>query len=149
MVTNGEAAQADREMQFGPVRDAYSYVMQAAGLPAPKFDGAYDSPEQYRCSLLHQLQETLPAGGRMLAPVEVLREYREMFPLKFNALETAVMQKAIDVAHQSPTLRPVLTVDHSGRQIVEFFGGRGNWMNQFRQQPRQMLALGGVPFGDS
>lgn len=146
--TGGEAAKAEREMQFGPVRDAYTTALQAQGLPAPKFDSAFDSPEQYRCSLLHTLQATLPAKRRMSAPVEVLRDYREMFPQKFAELEQAVISAALTHAHASPTLRPVTTVDRSGRTVTEFYGNPRSWQEPFRAKPRQMLMLGEVPFGD-
>lgn len=143
-------AQLARQAEFEPVMAEYNTPLQLAGLPAPSLGNAdtYTSADQYRANLLWQLQQTLPAKIRMAAPSSVLLDYKQMFPAKFRELEQAVQAKVIEAAHASPTLRPVVTCDRTGREITEYFGNPRSWQEPFRAKPRQMLMLGEVPFGD-
>ena len=116
-------------------------ALQAAGVPHMGRNLYADEADR-RDSMMRRLQATLPrnAGTRVLSdPARVEPRFRQQF-------EDAVREAALKAASQSPVLRPVVTLDRSGREITEFFGkkrGAGGWLEQYCAVPQLMTGIGG------
>jgi hypothetical protein len=142
-----EQTELDREQAFGRVHAELDHFTQASGLGVLPH-GGYDSAEQFRGGVMRKLQRALPATTPGSIRAEMPDVMRVNEPEIAARCDRQVLAHTIKNAHEAPELRPVITKDQSGREIVEFYGGQGKWLDQFRAKPRLMIKLGGAPFGD-
>lgn len=129
---------------FEAVAADFSTVIQASGLRvgiihACMRDSA--SPTEFRRMLTRQLQATLPKS----VPLSIRADASKMPDAAFAEAEARVRAAVFEQAHQSETLRPVITRDRSGRQTTEFFGQKSSWMNQFKDVPKLTKSFDGAP----
>lgn len=131
-------------VQFDQVASEYAIPVQVAGLrigviDACKSDAA--TPDAFRRSLLRQLQHTLPRT----VPASVRADASTAPAAEFAKTEQRVKAAIIEQAHQSPTLRAVVTHDRAGREETTFFGRKSSWMGAYQAPPMLTKAIGGAP----
>ena len=140
-------AQLGRQAELDAVHAELDYATQAAGLKVHSGD-SYDDAQQFRRDTIRRLQLALPPAVNANIRGKMSDSLYAGAPEVVARIEGHVLRETIKAAHESPELRPVVTRDVTGRETVEFFGGRLGWMSQFKEQPLLMVGLGGQPYGD-
>ncbi|KPD18834.1 hypothetical protein ADM96_08275 [Burkholderia sp. ST111] len=132
-------------MAFDQIANEYAVPIQAAGLRTSiigicRNDAA--TANEFRRMLVVQLQRAMPRT----VPLSVRAEPSPQSSAECLA-RTAELVKAatFEQAHESETLRPVLTRDRSGREQTEYFGKKRSWMSQYQSTPMLTKTIGGAP----
>lgn len=129
-------------VQFDQVASEYSTVIQAAGLPLELLDPRdARTPDEHRRALVRQLQHTLPRT----VPASIRADASTAPDAVFSQTEAKVKAAVIEAAHQSPTLRAVVTRDRAGREQTEFFGRKSSWMRPYQAPSMLTKTIGGAP----
>jgi hypothetical protein len=131
------------QVAFDQVASEYAVPVQIAGLRTSiieicKNDAA--TPDELRRSLTRQLQATLPKS----VPLSVRADASSMPDAEFARTEAKVKAAVVAAAHDSPTLRAVVSKDRAGREVTEFFGKK-SWMGAYARQPQLMVKIDGSP----
>jgi hypothetical protein len=121
------------------LQDASRLAFEANGLIQPP-PAASDSLNQYRVRLLHTLQQASPTYRNAEIWTSTAND-----PKRLDTLESKIAGEAMQAAHNSPTLNPVLFEDRTGRRGLEFFGKKSAWMSEFKQVPQLMIEINGEP----
>jgi len=131
-------------VQFDQVASEYSTLIQAAGMRVGIIDVCRrdaSTPDDLRRSLVRQLQAALPKS----VPVSVRADASRLPNAEFVMTEKRVKAAVIEAAHQSPELRPVVSVDRAGREQIEFYGQKRSWMAAYQAPAMLTKAIDGVP----
>lgn len=130
---------------FDQVAAEYTDLVQIAGKRVGIIDvckADAESPDDLRRSLIRQLQRTLPKT----VPLSIRAEPSPQATGQWlAATEAKVRDAVIADAHQSPTLRAVISKDRSGREITEFFGKKSCWMRPYQAPTMLAKTIGGQP----
>ncbi|MDR8399209.1 hypothetical protein NE850_23080 [Paraburkholderia sp. USG1] len=129
--------------EYERVTAEYIAPVQIAGLGVGLLDIVRDNsatPDAYRRALTRQLQHTLPRT----VSASVRADASSAPAAEFTKTEQRVKAAVIEAAHESETLRPVLTRDRSGRECTEFFGKK-TWMRPYQAPAMLAKTIGGEP----
>lgn len=126
------------------ISNEYKTVVQVAGLRAGIVDICRQdatSPDDFRRMLTRTLQSTLPRTtlGSIRADAS------HMPNAEFAKTEAKVRDAVFAAAHDSATLRPVVSKDRTGREQTEFFGKKSAWMNQYKSPAMLARSIAGQP----
>ncbi|MGX7001939.1 hypothetical protein [Caballeronia sp. KNU42] len=130
--------------EYERIAEEFSVPIQVAGLPLGlvqicKNDA--ESPDAFRRSLIRQMQRTLPAYAPASVRADTTRSPADVFARTEQLVKAAIFEQA----HQSPTLRPVVERDRSGREQTSFYGQKRSWMGQYTAPPMLTRSIGGAP----
>jgi hypothetical protein len=125
--------------QLQQLQDASRLAFEANGLIQPP-PAASDSLNRYRVRLLHTLQQASPTYRNAEIWTSTAND-----PKRLDTLESKIADEAMQAAHSSSTLNPVLFEDRTGRRGLEFFGKKSAWMSEFKQVPQLMIEINGEP----
>ncbi len=129
-------------VEFDRLADEFRVPIQAAGLPLGLLDPRdAKTPDEHRRALVRHLQHTLPRT----VPASIRADASRLPNAEFATTEQRVKAAVIEAAHQSPELRPVVSVDRAGREQIEFFGQKRSWMAAYQAPAMLTKAIDGVP----
>lgn len=135
----------DLTNEFRAINDEFNRYRQAAGLkPADKvFSRLYDSPDDLRRAHVKLLQAALPASyPKSITAALSAQATGPMLAKTEDMVKTAVLK----AAHEGPTLREVVVKDQSGRESIEFYGPKKQWMSQYSAPALLMKRCGNATY---
>jgi hypothetical protein len=132
----------EQHVQMEQAEQVAARYLQMAGLHPLRGDN-FDDPIQFRRMVARTLSDALPATADKTARTHVSQYVAEAAPQTFAKLEKLIYSETEKAAHQSPTLRTVITKDRTGREMSEYFGQKSSWMNSFKAPAFEMIGVSG------
>lgn len=131
-------------LEWEAVKKDFVVPLQAAGLNLHQANaalnpGLYKSPQDFRHAMVKRLQQELPSSAPRMARADISPQ---MPGDAFAQHEQKVKAATYEAAHASPTLRPVVIVDRSGRECTEFYGAKRSWMAAYAAPAMLMKCIG-------
>ncbi|MGX7850928.1 hypothetical protein [Pseudomonas aeruginosa] len=130
--------------EYEAITQEFSKPIQAAGLSLGLVKicaNDAETPDQLRKMLVRQLQRTLPKDTPASIRADASQAPAEIFAKHEARVKTAIFE----AAHESPTLRAVISKDQGGREQVEFYGRKSSWMGAFKAPARMAKTINGQP----
>jgi hypothetical protein len=95
------------------------------------------TPLTYQITLLNELAKANPGRSPMLRADFDARDVQGAFH--------EVVDPVLDMPRRQGRLAEIKKIDRTGRKYSEFIGSKAAWMSRFKEIPRLMTHLDGVP----